>query len=98
MGDPETPAERGERLYRKSWVSQQPDWYTRPFRTWWFTGFLAVVAAGWMLDARHGAGIELVPWAVYAAVMALASCLQFRSWRRERLNRPRSPEWKRPWM
>lgn len=99
MGDGETPEERGERLYRKSLVSQLPDWYTGLFRIWWLTGVMAAVATRGAVDAwQQGGAAEAAPAIVVGALLSLAAILQFRSWRKTRRSRPEQQEWKRPWM
>lgn len=99
MGDGETPEERGERLYRNSWVSQLPDWYTGLFRIWWLTGVAAAVVIGGAVDAwKQGGTVEAAPAIVLSALLGLAAMLQFRSWRNARRGRPQQQEWKRPWM
>ena len=51
MDGGEAPDSRGERLYQRSWVSQQPTWYLELFRIWWLNGVYAAVVCGWAVRA-----------------------------------------------
>ena len=99
MDDGDAPDSRGERLYQRSWVSQQPGWCLDLFRIWWLNGAVAAVVCGWAIGAwTDETPADAWPVTVLGAALVLVSLLQFRSWRRDRLPRTPKREWTTPWL
>ena len=100
MDGGEAPDSRGERLYQRSWVSQQPTWYLELFRIWWLNGVYAAVVCGWAVRAWADAPPPEDPWplTIIGSALVVVSLLQFRSWRRDRVPRTAEKAWTRPWL